>query len=180
MVKDMLAQRTIETKNMNVRRFDDLAANKKEKISIKKHLLFLSIAIIIFIIDQLTKQAVRTNLELYQSKTVIQSILSLTYSRNTGAAFGILKDQTWVFVWLSFLVLGVILYFYDDIVKKNELSIPIALILGGVLGNLIDRIFFGYVIDFIDFHFWPIFNIADTTLTIGCVLLAITFWKIEK
>jgi signal peptidase II len=80
-------------------------------------------------------------------------------------------------IWISLMVIGAILYNYEKIPKENIPQISFALITGGAIGNLISRIFYGYVIDFIDFRVWPAFNIADSAITIGAVMLVIYFWK---
>jgi signal peptidase II len=98
--------------------------------------------------------------------------LSLTYVRNTGAAFGILKGQQWFFVVLS---IGIIWWIGRALCMSTARPVAtqraMALILGGAIGNLIDRIRLGYVIDFIDLHVWPVFNVGDSAITIGVVLL---------
>lgn len=108
---------------------------------------------------------------------VIKGIFHLTLVENTGAAFGIFRDHPAVFVAIaagfSFLVVLFI------VIKRRVLSAPekfaLSLILGGTLGNLTDRLRFGYVVDFLDFRVWPVFNAADSCITIGAVLLA---WSI--
>jgi len=102
----------------------------------------------------------------------------LTYIHNTGAGFGILKDRTFILILISIVVIGYILYFIKDI-KNNErtLQVLVAFILGGTLGNLLDRLMYGSVIDFLDFRIWPIFNFADSFLTIGVISLIFYFWK---
>jgi len=91
---------------------------------------------------------------------------------NRGAAFGILKNQLFVFVIISLLAIALILYHLKDRKKSRLSSISLSLILGGAVGNLIDRLRFGFVIDFLDFRVWPVFNIADSAITIGVVLLS--------
>ncbi|MBI5398699.1 signal peptidase II [Candidatus Woesearchaeota archaeon] len=141
------------------------------------HAIFFIIVLAIFTLDQLTKYLVRATFSLYETKTIVPSVFSLTYSTNTGAAFGLLQNQTGVFIWLSVMVLGFIIYYYDAISKRLSFVIPTALLLGGVLGNLFDRIVYGRVTDFLDFHVWPIFNVADAALSIGCIILVIVFWR---
>ncbi|MBI4738494.1 signal peptidase II [Candidatus Woesearchaeota archaeon] len=127
------------------------------------HAIFFIIALAILALDQLTKHLIRATFSLHETKTIISSIFSLTYSTNTGAAFGLLQNQTWFFIWLSVMVLGFIIYYYDAISKKISFVIPTALVLGGVLGNFFDRIVYGQVIDFLDFHIWPILNFLEKT-----------------
>lgn len=128
------------------------------------------------LIDQLSKYFITNNLFLYQSIPLIKDFLSLTLIYNTGIAFGLFKNKNILFLIFNFLI---IVYFVflerRGKVKRLTQKIGFGLILGGAIGNLIDRIRFGYVIDFIDFHFWPVFNIADVGITIGAVLFLFSF-----
>ncbi|MCD4666480.1 signal peptidase II [archaeon] len=92
---------------------------------------------------------------------------------NYGAAFGILQGYTWLFILVSFIVIFVCVKYY----KVKELRLSLTFILAGTIGNLIDRVFFGYVRDFIDFKIWPVFNLADTYNIIGLILLAYILFK---
>jgi len=112
------------------------------------------IAGIVVIIDQITK-AIAT--------------ARLTLVRNTGAAFGLFRDQTIIFILIS--AIAIICIGFYLIKKKTSYYLPLSLILGGAVGNLIDRLRFGYVVDFIDLRFWPVFNVADSCITIGAVIL---------
>ncbi|MFH1458625.1 MAG: signal peptidase II [Candidatus Omnitrophota bacterium] len=130
--------------------------------------------IIIFTIlslDQFTKFIVSTNLSFHQSVPVIPGVFHLTFVHNRGAAFGILKNQTLLFISTSFLAVILIFFALRDSRHKRLYSCALSLILGGALGNLIDRLCFGYVIDFLDFRVWPVFNIADSAITVGAILL---------
>ncbi len=139
--------------------------------------VFILLAVIIFVLDQLTKLLISSLMSLGQSISLIPSILHITYIHNFGAGFSILQNQRCFFIVFSLIVIGVIFYNYKKIISNKKLSITVALILAGAVGNLIDRLFHGYVIDFIDFRIWPVFNIADTSLTIGTILLVWYFWK---
>ncbi len=127
------------------------------------------IACLVVIMDQATKAIATARLKPYDSYTVINKILSLTIVQNTGTAFGLFKDQAVLFVLIS--VIAVIAITFYLLKKKTSYYLPLALVLGGTLGNLIDRLRFGYVVDFIDFHFWPVFNVADSCITVGMILL---------
>jgi len=116
-------------------------------------------------------------MELHQSIPLIKNILHLTYIQNTGAGFGILKGWNLILIFISLIIIGIILYNFDKIIKEKSIHIPVALILGGAFGNLIDRILLGHVIDFIDFRIWPAFNVADSAITIGALWLIVYFWK---
>ena len=108
----------------------------------------------------------------------INNIFHLTYIQNTGAGFGILKNQALVLLFISVAVIGIILYHFDKI-KNNEtlLQILVGFVLGGTIGNLIDRLAYGHVIDFLDFQIWPVFNFADSFVTMGIIGLIIYLWK---
>ena len=144
----------------------------------KKYVVVFSTALIIVLIDQLSKFFVRTNFQLSQSIPIINNIFHLTYIQNTGAGFGILKAQALILIFISVAVIGIILYNFDKI-KNNEtlLQILAGFVLGGTIGNLIDRLAYGHVMDFLDFQIWPIFNFADSFVTIGIIGLIIYLWK---
>jgi signal peptidase II len=136
----------------------------KRDIKIDKRKLFIILltAVIVIAADQITK-------------LLANRFLNATY--NYGAAFGLFQDSTTMLIWISIIVIGIIIYFYDKIPKKTSVMIYIALILGGTISNLIDRIFHGYVIDFIDLRIWPSFNIADAVITIGVIGLILYLLK---
>lgn len=134
---------------------------------------FFLIAFLILILDQLTKLLILRNFSTSQFK--LFNFLQIKYTANTGAAFGILQNQTTLLAWFSVIVIGVVLFYYDKITSKND--VPLALILGGTIGNFIDRLSYGHVVDYIDFSFWPAFNIADAALTIGVIWLIFSFYK---
>lgn len=141
-----------------------------------KHKLFFTITAIIVLIDQFTKYLVPEEF----SEEIIEGLFSIKYSQNTGAAFSILQGHQWIFIWLSIIVIGAIFYYYNQIPKKTLPVVGISSILAGALGNLIDRIFRGYVVDFINFSFWPNFNIADISLTFGAFILTYYILRYEK
>lgn len=141
--------------------------------------LAIIISVCVFIIDRLTKTYFSDLLSLHESLPIIPKVLDMTLVHNTGIAFGLFKDQGAVFIVIPIVAIILLvfnIYFY----KKNDLALNriyvagFSLILGGAFGNLVDRIQYGYVIDFIDFHVWPVFNIADSAISIGAVLIA---WK---
>ena len=111
---------------------------------------------------------------------MIPGVFHLTRVNNTGAAFGILRGYSGVLVSVAFgcvVFLGI--YLFRKFFLKKEISSLVALALlfvaAGALGNLYDRVFYGYVVDFIDFRIWPVFNIADTSISVGLLLLAIHY-----
>lgn len=134
-------------------------------------MLYILIIAAIVIVDQLTKIAVVANFALGDSVPIL-GFIHFTYVRNTGAAFSILPDSTWFFIVMTFIVLGVLLVLWRrDFVRPYRLSL--AIIIGGAIGNLIDRIVRGFVVDFIDFGWFPVFNIADTAVVCGVILFCI-------
>jgi len=134
--------------------------------------MILAIVSSVIFLDQLSKLLVVSNLQLNTPVILIKNFLYLTLVHNRGAAFGILKNQLFLFVVISFF--AILFIFLHLKSKKHPLlfQICLSLILSGAVGNLIDRLRFGYVIDFLDFRVWPVFNLADSALTIGAVLLS--------
>jgi len=137
--------------------------------------------IIVFLVvgsDQITKHLISQIISPRESIIIVKNFFYLTLVHNTGVAFGMFKNQTIVFIVISIIAIVLILYnmFYQKKYRKlHKLDlVAFSLILGGALGNLIDRLRFGYVIDFLDFRIWPVFNIADSAITIGIILLIIT------
>ena len=132
--------------------------------------------VIFLLIDQLSKGLINIYMNLNQSIEIIPNFLSLTYVHNTGAAFSILEGAKWFFIIMAMIVLNVIyLFFIKDKNLKNGEIILYSLLLSGILGNLIDRIVYGYVIDFIDVNIFnfAIFNLADSFIVIAVILLII-------
>ena len=143
---------------------------------LKKNIIILIIIIFSFFLDLLTKNYALNNLIINHSLS-INNFLNFTPAFNYGAAFSFLSDaggwQRWFFMIFSFIVIIIISYMmvYDD----NSPYIAFSFVIGGALGNLNDRIIYGYVIDFIEVYYntfyWPIFNIADVAISIGVILL---------
>ena len=144
----------------------------------KKNILVFSTALLVVILDQLTKFFIKQNFQLNQSIPIINKMLHLTYITNAGSAFGLFRGLNWFFIIFSIIVIIAIFYFINQI-KNNEklMRFSVGLLLGGTIGNLIDRILYGAVIDFIDFRIWPVFNIADSAVTISIILLIFLLWK---
>jgi signal peptidase II len=142
------------------------------------------------ILDQITKLLVQKVFRLNESVVVIQDFFSLTYIRNPGAAFGLFADQSSGFRSIFFLVvsivaLSILLYFLAQTPKEDKSSlVAISLLFGGAIGNLIDRVRMGEVIDFLDFYIgrfhWPAFNVADSAITIGISLLMFNLFWIKR
>lgn len=126
----------------------------------------------VIVLDQLIKYVVVNSMFLGQSIAIVPNILHLTYILNAGAAFGILANQRIFFIAIAAVLIGIIVYFYAKILKLNRyFQLGIALLFGGAIGNMIDRIFIGKVIDYIDFRVWPIFNLADIAIVCGCIII---------
>jgi signal peptidase II len=145
--------------------------------------IYLVVSALVVALDQLTKMLVDHYMSLHESWLVVEGVLRLTYVQNRGAAFGILSDadlpyQSVLFAVVSLAALGAIAAYAWRLPARNRLpQTALALIMGGALGNLIDRGRLGYVIDFVDAywgpHHWPAFNVADSAISIGVVLLVI-------
>jgi signal peptidase II len=153
----------------------------------RKYWILLIFSIGVLVLDQWTKSLVLEKLPLYQRVEVIPGFFNLTHVRNTGGAFGIFGGEkgglgSILFVVVSFVAIGVIIFLFVKI-KENEktLALSFALILSGAAGNLIDRLRYGEVIDFLDFHLstyhWPAFNVADSAICIGIGLMALELLK---
>lgn len=157
------------------------SANQKKR-RISSLITILSIFLIL-LIDQVSKLVVSSRLSLGQSIPIIKNALHITFVKNTGAAFGLFKNSAYFFIAVSLVavvIIGVVLIksinngkFLDNFLCNFGL----ALIMSGALGNLIDRVNLQYVIDFIDVRIWPVFNIADSSITIGTTLLVISLTK---
>lgn len=130
-----------------------------------KKVFIVSFLVIIF--DQITKV-------LLKNKTYyLFNFFKINYIENTGASFGMLKGYNWLFILIALIVVFYIFKYLKEVQKeKNYVQIAVGLLLGGVIGNLIDRIFLGFVRDFLEFKIWPTFNIADACSTIAVILLA--------
>jgi signal peptidase II len=159
------------------------------------------LALLTIVLDQITKVWFNTSLEMYE-RVPVTSMLNFTLMFNEGAAFSFLSDaggwQRWFFTVLAIVVSGVILYWLKKLPEdENVQAAGFALILGGAIGNVIDRIAYGHVVDFIDFFYkadscmigfygvggechWPAFNIADSAIFLGAAFLIITSFKAEK
>lgn len=136
-------------------------------------------------LDQLTKQLVKRNMDLGESIEVFGEFLKITSHRNAGAAWGILQGQMAFFYIVTAFVLAMMVYLYIKEAKgKPIVQIGIALLVAGAIGNLIDRVMYQQVIDFVDVlivnYSFPIFNVADASLTIGVILLLAYYLFIDK
>ncbi|MDM8552704.1 signal peptidase II [Desulfobacterales bacterium HSG2] len=156
----------------------------KQELKIKeKHIKLALIAGLIIIFDQITKAVILNTLLLHESVTAIPGFFNITHIHNPGGAFGIFADQSLILRKILFLLISsfavvFVLYFYNKTPKTHPLlATAFALIFGGAIGNLIDRVRLGEVVDFLDFHIgeffhWPAFNVADSAITVGVVIFA--------
>lgn len=145
-------------------------------------MLIVILAIVFLVIDIVSKVIVSNFMNVYDSVVIIKDFFYITYVRNTGAAWSIFADNTWIVIILSLIIIGIIImYIYKRKPKTILEKIGYSLILGGAIGNFIDRIVYGYVIDFFDFYIfgydYPIFNLADIFIVIGVMLLVIYTWR---
>ncbi|MBP7796149.1 MAG: signal peptidase II [Elusimicrobiales bacterium] len=145
----------------------------------KREITGLAVIILVFFVDRLTKFVILNNLSLHHC-SVIGNLLRFEYTRNTGIAFGFMKGHN-VFFFLFNTVLLLFLFFIRRKFKDSYSFIGINFVIGGALGNLVDRIKYNYVVDFIDLSFFPaIFNIADFSITVGAVLILFSSLREEK
>ena len=135
----------------------------------------------ILIVDQSLKSLVRLKLAVGESIPLINNIFHITYVTNTGAAFGLFKNSAIFFIIISVVAIVLIAGLILKSIKRAEFmanprfDLGLIMIVSGAIGNLADRLKFGYVIDFIDVRIWPVFNIADTSITIGTMLLILSY-----
>ena len=140
-------------------------------------------AVILILLDQLSKQWIVNHIPLNAIRKCVPDIFSLTYLRNYGAAFSILQNQQWFFTVITLAVVGAACYYFIKNINGNFWFLfGLLLIISGGIGNFIDRLRLGYVVDMVhlDFMNFAIFNVADSYLTVGVVILFIALWKEEE
>lgn len=152
-----------------------------------KKVIYYGIAVLIIVLDQWTKWLVVKNMELGQQIPVLEPYLGWLSHRNRGAAWGMLEGQMWLFAIITVVVIGAILYYFHKHAQGQPLfKLALMVLLGGAVGNFIDRLFRGEVVDFVDVlipviqYDFPIFNVADAALTIGVVLMIVYVILDEK
>jgi signal peptidase II len=160
-------------------------------------LIYYALALLIIIIDQVSKWLIVHNFSLYESRSVIGDFFLITSHRNSGAAFSILEGQQWFFYIITVIVVLGMIWYMQKVQKENKrlLAVAISFLLGGALGNFIDRVLYGEVVDFLQFNFnfslfghavdytFAIFNLADSAITVGVVLIfidALRGWLKER
>ena len=167
---------------------------KKGKVLQKKTFVFMAIAGVVVLLDQLTKGWIIATLRLHEGFPVIDGFFNIVHVRNPGAAFGFLAGaspafRSVFFIAVTLVAILLILHYLrhallPTAVEKLPLVFPLSLILAGAVGNLIDRIRFGEVVDFLDVyvgaHHWPAFNVADASISTGAALLVIALFVARK
>ena len=153
-----------------------------------RYIILVAVSALVLILDQLTKVYIDRTMALHSSITVIEGFFNITYLRNKGAAFGILANSAYrlpFFLLVSTVAVCVILMVIRRLREDQRVSaVSLSLIFSGALGNLIDRVRLGEVIDFLDVHWqghhWPAFNVADSAICVGVFLLAIEMFLEER
>lgn len=144
----------------------------------------LILSFVLVLIDQISKYLIRIKL-FEESISIIPNFLKFTYVENRGALFGIGQNSTFIFILLNLIIIiGIVIFYIKQRLKLSKIEkVSVAFVLSGGIGNLIDRILFGFVTDFLDispFFSWPVFNFADIFVVVGCILLCISLLFGEK
>lgn len=156
------------------------------KSVIQRYWLIATIAALIVALDQWTKWLVRVNVPdggvwLPESLGWLSPYARIVHWHNTGAAFGMFQNASMVFTVLAFIVIAAIIYYYPHVENSDwSLRLAMSMQLGGAIGNLIDRLTLGRVTDFISIGTFPVFNIADASISVGAVVLLIGVWLTER
>ncbi len=143
--------------------------------------MYFFIIALVVALDQWTKHLIQANMELESTIPLVDQVFHITYIHNTGAAFSLFQDKTGFLIVMQLIVIAVVLVYLIKKKKKEHWSflLSLSLIASGGIGNLIDRAGKGYVVDFLDFRFWPVFNVADISVCVGCGLLILYIFIIE-
>lgn len=144
----------------------------KEEI---KHLVFVAGLILI---DQIAKYIARTQLK--KPFQLIPGILHFNLVKNTGIGFGLLEEKNIILIFITVLIIGLLVYYFKYLSEDKHSNAALCMITAGAVSNLIDRIFLGNIIDFIDFQIWPVFNLADSFITLGIIFLIYSMFKKDK
>ena len=146
-------------------------------------MIFTLITLLLIICDQVSKIAVLKYLKPIGTSVVIKNIFSLTYVENRGAAFGILQNSRWIFICATIIILAVLIIYKIKYKPQGKIiNTSLCLLISGAIGNLIDRIFRGFVVDMLEVTFieYPVFNVADCFVVVGAILLGIYIMFIYK
>jgi len=149
------------------------------------NLLPVIAVIVLILLDQGTKLWALASLKPIHNMTLVEGFMDLTFVENRGVAFGMFSGQRWVILLLTCIIAVGLIWFYVTLPKKQDYRpgrISLILILSGAMGNIIDRMFRGYVVDFFEFTFfeWPVFNVADIYVVVGVILLALMILFVVK
>ena len=144
--------------------------------------MLIILTIVFFVVDFVSKLIVSNLMNVHDSIEVIKDFFYISYFRNTGGAWSIFSNHTWLLTLVSLIIIiFLVCYVYKNKPKKKMETLGYSMILGGSIGNLLDRIIYGYVIDFLDFNIfgynYPIFNFADVFIVIGVLILIIYNWR---
>ena len=141
----------------------------------RRWLLFLGLAVAVVLVDQAAKAVVRGNLAPGQSVDVVGELVRIVFGQNSGALFGLFKDNAVMFGLVSIVVVGLIVVYHARSAASPYLTVTLGLLLGGAIGNMIDRLLLGYVVDFVDVGIGPTrfytFNVADSAISVAILLL---------
>ncbi|MBV8602238.1 MAG: signal peptidase II [Candidatus Eremiobacteraeota bacterium] len=142
---------------------------------------FWSSALVVLIADQLTKSFVLHTFLPNESKIAIPHVLWWTFVQNTRGAFGLFGDSAALLILMALVVLGIFWFAFRDLARRSFLvRLAFGAIVGGAVGNIVDRVHYHYVVDFIDLRWWPVFNVADSCITIGVALLVLASLQRES
>lgn len=139
-----------------------------------------SMLIAVLIGDQLSKYVIVTSLEIGEKYPIFDDFFNITYIHNPGAAFGMMEGRIWFFIIAALVVVAGIIYYDIRYKPPHIVQYALGLIAGGALGNLVDRIFYKSVIDFISIGWWPVFNLADVAIVAGSTVLVVFIFYDEK
>ena len=134
------------------------------------------VAGLIVIADQCSKYVVNKNIPLNCSVPIIKNIFHITFVKNQGIAFGIFHEKNLFFIFFTGALIGALLVFSKKFITHFYSRLGFSLILAGAIGNFVDRINLGYIVDFLDFRIWPVFNLSDVSLCAGVIFLCIQFY----
>lgn len=142
-----------------------------------RYYYYFLISLLVIVVDYITKKLIVKNLELGEQISVIGNFFLITSHRNRGAAFGILQDQRLFFIIITVVILAGIVWYFNSVKQQARaiLLIGLTLVFGGAIGNFVDRVRFGEVVDFFQFNFgsytFPIFNVADSAIVVGVIFI---------
>lgn len=144
--------------------------------------MIIIFTVIFLVIDIVSKLLISNLMYVGQSFQIVKSFFNITYVKNTGAAWSILSGRTWLLILVSLVIISFIIFYIFKNKPKSKLEkISYSMVLGGAIGNLLDRIIYGYVVDFLDFNIfgydYPIFNLADSFILVGVIILVIYTWR---